>query len=67
MMQALPRAALSLTRGAVAHTSWEADEALTELYTMHYASLVRLAALLLHDRDGAEEVVQDSFVAMHGT
>jgi RNA polymerase sigma-70 factor (sigma-E family) len=68
MMQALTRTALSLTRGAVsAHTSWDADEALTELYTMHYASLVRLAALLLHDRDGAEEVVQDSFVAMHGT
>ena len=68
MTQVLPSSAQSLMRGAVAaHTSWDADEALTELYTAHYASLVRLAALLLHDRDGAEEVVQDSFVAMHGT
>ncbi len=68
MMQGLPRSALSPPKGAMAaHTSWDADEALTELYAAHYASLVRLAALLLHDRDGAEEVVQDSFVAIHGT
>ena len=68
MIQVLPRSAQDPARGAVAaHTSWDADEALTELYTAHYARLVRLAALLLHDHDGAEEVVQDAFVAMHGT
>jgi RNA polymerase sigma-70 factor (sigma-E family) len=44
----------------------EADRAVTELYTIHYRSLVRLAALLLRDVGTAEEVVQDSFVAMHG-
>jgi RNA polymerase sigma-70 factor (sigma-E family) len=43
-----------------------ADDAVTALYTAHYRSLVRLAALLLHDTGAAEEVVQDSFVAMHG-
>ena len=36
------------------------------LYSTHYRSLVRLAALLLRDVATAEEVVQDSFVAMHG-
>jgi RNA polymerase sigma-70 factor (sigma-E family) len=45
---------------------WGADEAVTHLYAAHYRSLVRLAALLLHDSGAAEEVVQDAFVAMHG-
>ncbi len=44
----------------------DADRAVTELYTTHYRSLVRLAALLVRDIGTAEEVVQDSFVAMHG-
>jgi DNA-directed RNA polymerase specialized sigma24 family protein len=34
------------------------------LYEEHYASLVRLAALLVHDTATAEEIVQDSFVAI---
>jgi DNA-directed RNA polymerase specialized sigma24 family protein len=34
------------------------------LYEEHYASLVRLAALLVHDTATAEEIVQDSFVAV---
>src|SRR5580658_9903057 len=45
---------------------WNADRAVTELYASHYRSLVRLAALLVRDIGTAEEVVQDSFVAMHG-
>lgn len=44
---------------------WNADRAVTELYSTHYRSLVRLAALLIRDVATAEEVVQDSFVAMH--
>jgi RNA polymerase sigma-70 factor (sigma-E family) len=44
----------------------DADRAVTALYSTHYRSLVRLAALLLRDVSTAEEVVQDSFVAMHG-
>jgi RNA polymerase sigma-70 factor (sigma-E family) len=42
-----------------------AEQAVTELYNAHYRSLVRLAALLLRDVGTAEEVVQESFVAMH--
>ena len=45
---------------------WGADDAVTHLYAVHYRSLVRLAALLLRETATAEEVVQDSFVAMHG-
>src|SRR5258708_6955636 len=41
------------------------DAAITELYGAHYRPLVRLAALLVHDVATAEEVVQDSFVALH--
>lgn len=44
----------------------EADRAVAELYSAHYRSLVRLAALLVRDVGTAEEVVQDAFVAMHG-
>jgi RNA polymerase sigma-70 factor (sigma-E family) len=43
----------------------EAERAVTELYSSHYRALVRLAALLVRDVGTAEEVVQDSFVAMH--
>jgi RNA polymerase sigma-70 factor (sigma-E family) len=45
--------------------AWDADEAVTQLYAAHHASLVRLAALLLRDADAAEDAVQDAFVAMH--
>jgi RNA polymerase sigma-70 factor (sigma-E family) len=43
-----------------------ADRAVAELYSLHYQSLVHLASLLVRDTATAEEVVQDSFVAMHG-
>jgi RNA polymerase sigma-70 factor (sigma-E family) len=45
---------------------WDADRAVTALYSAHYRSLVRLAALLVRDVATAEEVVQESFVSMHG-
>jgi len=45
----------------------DADEALVALYSAHYRSLVRIAALLLHDTPAAEDVVQDTFVAMHAS
>jgi RNA polymerase sigma-70 factor (sigma-E family) len=44
----------------------DADDAVVALYAAHYQSLVRFASLLLRDASTAEEVVQDSFVAMHG-
>jgi RNA polymerase sigma-70 factor (sigma-E family) len=48
-------------------TRWDADEAVTSLYAAHYRALVRLSTLLLRDAHEAEEVVQDAFVAMHGS
>jgi RNA polymerase sigma-70 factor (sigma-E family) len=45
---------------------WDADEAVVQLYTAHYRSLVRLASLLVRHSGEAEEIVQDAFVAMHG-
>ena len=47
-------------------TWWDADTAIEELYAAHYRRLVRLSTLLVRDPETAEEVVQDSFVAMHG-
>lgn len=46
-------------------TPGTADDAVTQLFTAHYAGLVRLATLLLHDQAVAEEVVQDAFVGLH--
>ena len=45
---------------------WDADAAVEQLYAAHYRRLVRLSVLLVGDVGTAEEVVQDSFVAMHG-
>jgi RNA polymerase sigma-70 factor (sigma-E family) len=45
---------------------WDADMAVTALYSAHFRSLVRLAVLLVRDTATAEEVVQDAFVAIHG-
>ncbi|OHV51881.1 MULTISPECIES: SigE family RNA polymerase sigma factor [unclassified Pseudofrankia] len=49
-------------RSAVAR---DADQALTALYSEHYRSLVRLAALLLDDIGLCEEVVQDAYIRVH--
>jgi len=45
---------------------WEPDAAVEQLYATHYRRLVRLSVLVVGDVETAEEVVQDSFVAMHG-
>src|SRR5215470_4836448 len=47
-------------------TESDATRAVTAIYRTHYRSLVRLAVLLVRDVATAEEVVQDSFIAMHG-
>ena len=46
---------------------WDAARAVTAIYTTHYRSLVRLAVLLVRDVATAEEVVQDSFIAMQAS
>jgi RNA polymerase sigma factor (sigma-70 family) len=43
----------------------DAGQAITAIYGTEYRSLVRLAAVLVGDVGIAEEVVQDSFVAMY--
>jgi RNA polymerase sigma-70 factor (sigma-E family) len=55
----------SASNGSQATDADTAFEAITEIYGAHYRSLVRLATLLVHDVATAEEVVQDSFVALH--
>ena len=50
---------------APASRAWDASDAVTEIYTTHYNQLVRLAVMLVHDVQTAEEVVQDAFEAMH--
>ena len=46
--------------------TWNAEDAVEQLYAAHWRTLVRLAVLLLRDQGAAEEVLQDAFVAMHG-
>jgi RNA polymerase sigma-70 factor (sigma-E family) len=58
-----PEAFTAQARAASA--AWDAAEVVTEIYTGHYNQLVRLAVLLVHDLQTAEEVVQDAFEAMH--
>jgi RNA polymerase sigma-70 factor (sigma-E family) len=60
----LPGAATSGS-AAPAATGQAADKAVTVMYRAHYAGLVRLAAVLVGDVATAEDVVQDSFIAMH--
>ena len=45
----------------------DADGAVAALYGEHYAALVRLASLLVDDVVTAEEIVQDSFVALQAS
>lgn len=65
----LPATALAAetftARGRPASAAWDASEVVTEIYMAHYSRLVRLATLLVHDVQTAEEVVQDAFEAMH--
>jgi len=48
-----------------ASAEWDAARAATAIYTAHYESLLRLARLLVRDPATAEDVVQESFIAMH--
>jgi RNA polymerase sigma-70 factor (sigma-E family) len=54
------------TPNEVPQSGWDADQAIAVMYRRYYVQLVREAALLVGDRCTAEDVVQDSFVAMHG-
>jgi RNA polymerase sigma-70 factor (sigma-E family) len=64
-VRAEPQLDGSASNGSHAIDADTALAAITEIYGAHYRSLVRLATLLVHDIATAEEVVQDSFVALH--
>jgi RNA polymerase sigma-70 factor (sigma-E family) len=58
-----------LERDAVSHLEpadslGSVQAALVRLYDGHYAELVRVAVLLVRDRETAEDVVQDAFVQL---
>jgi RNA polymerase sigma-70 factor (sigma-E family) len=42
----------------------DAEQAVTALYGAHAGGLVRLAVVILRDRDGAEDVVQEAFCGL---
>jgi RNA polymerase sigma-70 factor (sigma-E family) len=44
---------------------WGELDGLAELYREHFASLVRLASLLVHDTATAEDVTQDAFAKVY--
>ena len=50
---------------AQAQPATEADRLLTAMYDAEYRSLVRMSAVMLGDVGSAEEVVQESFIAVH--
>ena len=50
---------------AYPHGTSEADRAISAMYHTEYRSLVRMSAVLLGDVGAAEEVVQESFIAVH--
>ena len=54
-----------MPRSSAQPAVWAAADVVTEIYHGHYNQLVRLAVLLVHDVQTAEEVVQDAFEAMH--
>lgn len=41
------------------------DDLLTALYSLHYRSLIRLAALLLDEPAACEDVVQEAYIKAH--
>lgn len=54
-----------LTENSPPGATWDADTAVQQLYATHWRHVVRLSVLLVRDLGTAEEVVEDSFVALH--
>ncbi|WP_377642012.1 RNA polymerase sigma factor [Oryzobacter terrae] len=48
-----------------AHTTASRDEAVGVLFRAHAAGLVRLAYVLLGDREAAEDAVQEAYLSLH--
>lgn len=64
-MSSVNTTTLSTPEEPIIDAGQDPDSALAGLYAGHYTGLVRLAVLLLRDQGLAEDVVQDSFVAVH--
>jgi RNA polymerase sigma-70 factor (sigma-E family) len=64
-MTGSPLIPVSRVDAARTATAGQRDEMLDALFRTHCPSLVRLAMVLLGDREEAEEVVQDAFVSLH--
>ena len=64
---ALPLRPDSVTKSGVGRTVLPRDRAsaVTALFEEHYASLVRMARLLVDDRETAEDVVMDAFTSLY--
>ena len=67
MPLALPLRPDSVTKSGVGRTVLPRDRAsaVTALFEEHYASLVRMARLLVDDHETAEDVVMDAFTALY--
>lgn len=52
-------------RRTSAKTGFSAEDAMADLFSTHYRSLVSLAASLVRDVETAEQIVQDSFMSMY--
>ena len=61
----MPGSPVSRVGGTRVAAPAQRDEVLDALFRTHCLSLVRLAVVLLGDREEAEEVVQDAFVSLH--
>jgi RNA polymerase sigma-70 factor (sigma-E family) len=48
-----------------AASALSADQAITELYRLHYTKLVRLALLIVGNLPAAEDLVQDAYVGLY--
>jgi RNA polymerase sigma-70 factor (sigma-E family) len=60
-----PPLADTVLGSAQSKAATEADRVLTAMYDAEYRSLVRMSAVMLGDVGSAEEVVQESFIAVH--
>jgi len=65
MYVADPPLADTVLGSAPSSAATEADRVLTAMYDAEYRSLVRMSAVMLGDVGSAEEVVQESFIAVH--
>jgi RNA polymerase sigma-70 factor (sigma-E family) len=65
MGTAMARQRWSLGRTDVVEAPIDADAGVERLFRAHRLSMVRLASLLVDDRESAEDVVQDAFAGLH--